>query len=186
MPAILIASGKLKGKYKNSAKFHIERSKRIDIPKIVRLVNDESRRSGAVLLINSSQVNGWIRNGFSLIAKAKSGEVAGHLSAYVWPGSGWIEIRSSVVKPGFRGRGISTALTRKMLRIIRNKYGKRTLVAFTNKAGIGQGILIAAGFSEADYDTLPKELFSIGPKYRGKKEYGYKIFVLDQSFRYPQ
>jgi hypothetical protein len=53
-------------------------------------------------------------------------------------------------------------------------------VAFTNKAGKGKGILISLGFSEAQYEELPKELFTIGPAYRGKKEFGYKIFVLKE------
>lgn len=171
---------------KHALKFHVELSKRIDIPKIVRLVNEESRRSGAVLLITSGEVKKWIGKGMSFVAKTEDNKIAGHLSGYVWPKSEWIEIRSVVVRPELRGNGISSKLTRKMLGLIKRKFGKRTLVAFTNKAGTGQGVFIAAGFTEANYDTLPRELFSIGPEYRGKKEYGYKIFVVDQSFRYPK
>ena len=57
------------------------------------------------------------------------------------------------------------------------KRGRITIVAFTNAAGTGRGILAKQGFSEISYHDMPKELFTIGPKYRGKSEFGYKMFV---------
>jgi N-acetylglutamate synthase-like GNAT family acetyltransferase len=167
-----------KGGNQSKLIFHVRKAKDGDTTEIINLINGESERSGAVLKVNVANVSGWIENGLSLIAKAEGGEIVGHLSAYIWAESGWIELRSSVVKPEFRGNGISSTLTRQMLKTIARRYGKRTLVAFINRAGKANGILGTLGFSEADYDSLPKELFSIGPAYRGKKEYGYRIFVL--------
>ncbi|MDE1768365.1 MAG: GNAT family N-acetyltransferase, partial [Candidatus Micrarchaeota archaeon] len=146
-----------------TVKFSIERSKKEDAPGIIKLVNDESKRSGAVLRISEHDVSKWRKSGFSIVAKAQGGQIIGHLSAYIWPESKWIEFRSSVVKPQYRGNGINSSLTKKMMELVSKKYKNSTLVAFTNKAGAGQGTLLSVGFTEADYNTLPEELFSIGP-----------------------
>lgn len=166
------------GDKKHAPDYTIAAAQRDDIPEIVALINTESELSGAVLKVSEGQVADWIRNGMSMVAKLPDGSVIGHLSAHRWPKSGWVELRSSVVMPEYRGFGVSSAVNASMLKRIAEKYGKTTLVAFTNKAGTGKGILAAAGFRDADYDTLPKELFSIGPAYRGKKEYGYRIFTM--------
>ncbi len=163
-------------------KFKITPSKEGDVSQIMDLVNGESGRSGALLKITEDDVKGWIHDGFSYVARYKKGEIVGHLSAHLWPKSQWVELRSSIVKPEFRGLGISSSLCSRIIKAINRKYGKKVLVAFTNQAGRGKGILVAMGFHEAEYDELPKELFTIGPAFRGKKEFGYKIFILTEKF----
>lgn len=161
-------------------KVSIRKARKAEIPQIVKLVNGESERSGALLKITDATAENWLKNGLSLVAKSQDG-IVGHIACHEWPQSKWIELRSSVVLAEYRGNGISSRLNRRMLREINKKFGRRTLVAFTNRAGSGKGILVAAGFASAEYEDLPKELFTIGPHYRGKKEYGYKIFVLDKA-----
>lgn len=156
--------------------FTITKATLKDVEAIVALVNAESVRSGAVLMVDNAKIREWIGHGICLAAKS-GGRVVGHLAAHAWPGCGWIELRSSVVDPDFRGIGISSALTTRMMAEIRERYGSPTVVAFTNKAGTGHGILEAAGMREAEYESLPAELFSIGPAYRGKKEYGYRVYL---------
>lgn len=157
-------------------KVSIRRARSADVSRIVELVNGESERSGALLKITNATVENWLKNGLSLVAKSQDG-IIGHIACHEWPKSAWIELRSSVVAIEYRGNGISSMLNKQLLREISKKFGKRTLVAFTNKAGSGKGILVGAGFVNAEYENLPRELFTIGPHYRGKKEYGYKIFV---------
>lgn len=169
-----------KGKGKEAAKliFEVSRSRKADIPSIVKIIGDEHERSGAVIKVDRENVGAWIRSGISLVAKTNDGKIIGHMAANQWPESKYVELRSSVVLPEFRGNGVSTALTASIMSMIRKKYGIQTMVAFLNKAGNGMGILKAIGFREAEYGSLPAELFTIGPHWRGKKEYGYRILVL--------
>ncbi len=157
--------------------FSVSMATMADADAIVALVNAESERSGAVLTIDTAKIAEWIKHGICLVARTPDGKVVGHLAAHRWSGCGWVELRSSVVDPEFRGRGISSALTSMIISEIKARYGSPTIVAFTNKAGTGHGILEAVGMDEAEYDSLPEELFSIGPAYRGKKEYGYRVYV---------
>jgi N-acetylglutamate synthase-like GNAT family acetyltransferase len=161
-------------------KFTVRYSKRGDINEILKLVNDEAERTGALLPIRSNTLETWISKGLSLVAEAKEqgrSTIIGHGAAHIWPKSGWIEFRSLIVKPEFRGNGISTKVSGKLFNILKAKYPGATMVAFTNKAGNGRGIFKALGFSEAKYEDLPSELFTIGPEHRGKSEHGYRVFI---------
>jgi len=165
------------GSKDDTLRFEIVKSAKGDIPSIVEIINEEAARSGAVLTVDSQKVKRWIDSGISLLAKS-DGKIIGHMAANRWPISGMVELRSSVVRPEYRGKGVSSTLTKGVIAQIGKKYGKPSLVAFINKAGNGRGILEALGFRETDYESVPRELFSIGPKYRGKKEFGYRILVL--------
>lgn len=159
-----------------SVTFSISESSEEDADAIAELINSESARTGAVLSVTKAEVSAWIRNGLSIVTKSNSG-IIGHLSANLWPESGWIELRSSIVKPEFRGQGVASRMAGRMIDHIKDKFGSSMLVTFNNKAGAGKGILRSIGFEETEYGKIPKELFTIGPPYRGKAEFGYKIFT---------
>ncbi len=165
----------------NNLDFKIKKSTSDDAAAIVSLVNQESERSGAVLRISKDEAIKWIANGTSLVAKDVYGCIVGHISANVWPASGYIELRSFVVNPSFRKKGIGIRLVINMLKSIKKRYGDRQIISFTNKFGSGKRILTANGFKPFDYEKVPKELFSIGMPHRGKKEHGYMVFVLKCS-----
>lgn len=161
-------------------KYRIRYAKKGDMEQILKLVNDESSRTGALLQLQSSTLEGWISKKMSLVVETKeNGEsvIIGHEAANVWPKSGWIELRSSIVRPEYRGIGISGRLATKLVTLVKKRYPNATIIAFTNKAGSGKGIILSLGFGEAQYNDLPSELFTIGPAHRGKSEHGYKVFV---------
>ena len=161
---------------KKGIKFKVCQSKPGDVRAIVAMINAEAASTGALLPVAKEELRAWIKNGLSFVAKV-DGEIVGHEAAYIWPESGWAELRSAIVKPAFRGKGISSATTNAIMKKLTKKRGRITIVAFTNAAGTGRGILAKQGFSEISYHDMPKELFTIGPKYRGKSEFGYKMFV---------
>lgn len=162
------------------AQITIEKPTEGDIPAIIGMVSAEAKSTGALLPVSSDTLRGWISSGLSYVAK-HSGTVVGHEAAHIWPKSGWIELRSAVVKPEYRGMGIGSRMSAALLEDLRKEHCRSTVVAFTNMAGKGKGILKAHGFREIGREGVPEELFTIGPKHRGKSEFGYKIFVLTPS-----
>ncbi len=151
-----------------------------DIPQITGLIKREAEASGALLPVPEETLRKWIKSGFSYVA-VDNGTVVGHEAAHFWPVCKWVELRSLAVKPEYRGMKIGSSLSLKLLSKIGKTYKGCTVVAFTNKAGSGKGILKANGFVETGINGVPAELFTIGSKNRGKSEFGYKIFVRKPS-----
>ncbi|MDE1860972.1 MAG: hypothetical protein KGH72_04635 [Candidatus Micrarchaeota archaeon] len=163
-----------------NAKYSVRHAKEEDKGQIIRLVDDEARATGALLPLTEEVLGEWISAGLSLVAETVvdgKNLIVAHEAANVWPKCGWIEFRSSIVKPEFRGNGISTKLSKTLFNIVKDRYPGVTMIAFVNHAGNGKGILQALGFSEANYADIPAEILSIGPKHRGKAEHGYRVFV---------
>ncbi len=157
-------------------KVSIRKSRISDIPQIIGIIQKEAETSGALLPVTKETLAKWIRSGLSYVAVV-DGEVVGHEAAHLWPNCKWVELRSLAVNPDYRGMKIGSTLSLKLLSEIGKKHDGSTVVAFTNKAGSGKGILKANGFAEVGIEDVPAELFTIGSKHRGKAEFGYKIFV---------
>lgn len=127
---------------------------------IVKLINEENERSGAVMKVTPIIVRKWIRNRHCAIAISE-GRVIGHEALNVWPRSGWAELRSAVVEGGFRGQGIGYRLTKMLIDAYKKENANAVLVSLKNKTEKGNGILKGLGFREIDIHTVPMELFTI-------------------------
>ncbi|MHB1830792.1 MAG: GNAT family N-acetyltransferase [Candidatus Micrarchaeaceae archaeon] len=133
-----------------------------DVPAIVKMINTEAK-SGTVLHVDEQEVMGWVKSGLSFVAKAEAdGSIVGHYAAYVWPQSGWAELRSAVVTEGFRGNGIHAKLHEKLMNVLQDEY---TIAVLKTPESRGHTILDSdSRFTPADPSIVPPELFSIGPK----------------------
>lgn len=130
------------------------------VPEIVRLINEESESSGALMRVTHGIVKKWIEDGLSVIA-LNDGKIIAHEALNVWPRSGWTELRSLVVKEGFRGQGIGYRLTRMLIDSYQKRKRRGIFVALKNRTEKGNGILRDLGFKEIDIYTVPMELFTI-------------------------
>ncbi len=131
-----------------------------DVHKIVRLINCENKRSGAVMKVTPGGVMKWIESRHSVIGMC-NGRIVAHEAMNVWPRSGWVELRSLVVSEGFRGQGIGYSLTKMLIDSYRKKKRKGVFVALKNRTEKGNGILVDLGFREIDIYSVPMELFTI-------------------------
>lgn len=147
-----------------------------DIPKIMEIINDEAKRSGAVLHVFEDEVKGWIKEGLSFVAKTHSGEIIGHHAAFAWPESGWVELRAAVVLPEYRGNGVNGKLKDAIIDAILEKNPEATIVSVKNKSSSGRHILGEIGFKQIGQSDAPQELFGIGPIGEA-----YDIYVLTPS-----
>ena len=129
--------------------------------KIAKLINRESKKSGAVMEVTEDEVKRWIKNRNSVVAM-HGGVVIGHEALNVWPECGWVELRSAVVKAEFRGKGIGYMLAKKLISRHMKKNRTITFISIKRDAGKGAGILSALGFEEVSMDEIPGELFSVG------------------------
>ncbi|MCL4365331.1 MAG: GNAT family N-acetyltransferase [Candidatus Marsarchaeota archaeon] len=155
-----------------SLKVSIMPSTEKDIPKIVEIINGESKKTGSVLPVTTEEVRGWINSGLSFVAKTDEGRIIGHHAAYIWPESGWAELRAVVVLPEYRGNGINALLMESIINVILDKDPFTTVVSVKNRSSNGRQILRDLGFKEIDPSDAPHELFGIGPK-----EEVYNIYV---------
>ncbi|MDE1860953.1 MAG: hypothetical protein KGH72_04530 [Candidatus Micrarchaeota archaeon] len=146
---------------KSRVKFNVAAATHDDITSILRMVNDVTRQSGALLPVTEAEVKGWIAENLSFVAKTPDGKVIGHNSAFVWPESGWAELRAGVVLPDYRGNGVNMEIKVPLVESMARK-GAKTVVGLKNKASNGHGILEALGFEEARPADVPRELFNIG------------------------
>jgi N-acetylglutamate synthase-like GNAT family acetyltransferase len=166
----------LKPQNANVVKVHLSASTEKDAAKITGIINEESKRSGAVLHVFEDEVKGWIKEGLSFVAKTDSGEIVGHHAASVWSGSGWVELRAAVVIPEYRGNGINKHLKEAIMDAITEKYPNATIVSVKNKSSNGRQVLGELGFKQIDPSEAPNELFGIGPEGEA-----YDIYVYTPS-----
>lgn len=148
-----------------------------DLPEILSLINREAASTGALLQVSKEELHKWIKSGLSVVARA-NGEVVAHEAAYIWPQSGWAELRAAIVKPEFRGRGIGSIISKRLIKRLKRHKKAITIVAFGNVNSKNKAWLKCLGFYKIKYEDTPRELFTIGPKYRGQESYGYEILVL--------
>ena len=158
-------------------KIRIRKAVESDIPEILEMIDSEARLTGALLPVSRETLEKWVEARLSYVAVCE-GVIAGHEAVNVWPESGWIELRSLIVKKEYRGMGIGGRIGAIVLRSIKRKYKSGTIIDFTNRAGAGKRMLLARGFKEISVAEVPKELLTIGPKYRGQAEFGYRVFLL--------
>lgn len=158
--------------------FVIVPTQREDIPDVLSLIQSVP---DALVSVKEIEIESWIDKGFSLVAKDKKGSIIGHQSAYVWPESGWVEVRSAIVKPEFRGRGINTEMKKMMIARIRNQNPDAVIIGFTEAASKSRGILQKLGFVDYSLADMPEEFFTICPENCVKKtgvDCGCKVFML--------
>ena len=110
--------------------------------------------------VTQTTIKKWVSEKLSVIA-VSGGEIVAHEALNVWTRSGWAELRSLVVKEGFRDQGIGYRLTKMLIETYRKKNKKAVFVALKNKTEKGNGILLDLGFKEIDIYSVPMELFTI-------------------------
>lgn len=134
---------------------------------ITNLINDECKRSGAVLHVSENDVKSWIDNGLCFVAKNEKGQIIGHQAASKWPESGWVELRAAVVLQEYRGNGLNTKLKDAIIDAINTTYPEATIVSLKNGESRGHNELAQRGFEKIDSSAIPpailKELLKIGP-----------------------
>ena len=144
-----------------------------DITEIVDLINAEHYRSNAVLLVSHDEVRLWVGIGLSFVAKHTE-RIIGHSAVYIWPESGWMEIRGVVVHPDYRNHGIYSKMTRLHIEEAFKAHPEGKIVVVKNESSKGARLLKSLGFilvargisSEVIEQGVPKEFFDIGPKDR--------------------
>lgn len=127
-----------------------------NVDDIVELINEESRRSGAVGRVSHDTVADWIKNGVSAIAVHK-GRIIGHRASHFISEIEWAEQRAAVIKPEFRRKGIGYRLAVRSIDACIEKYpGVTTFLSIVLENGSGLGILRELGFVEIDPSCLPE------------------------------
>lgn len=160
------------------SQFSIGLARQEDIPNIIDLVKSVPE---ALIQVDEKIVGEWINKGYSLVAKSYDGRVIGHQGAGFWPKSGWIELRSAIVNPEYRGMGINTKMKKMLMGKIISEYPRATIVGFLEKASMSGGIFEKLGFKQISLDETPDEFFSICPDTCVRKtgvDCGCKVFKL--------
>lgn len=147
-------------------------AERQDVPKIVELINEEGTRTGAVLSVNSREVEGWISKHSSAVAVDMSGRIVAHQGVFRWPGCGMFELRAAVVKPEFRGNGINFLMKELVINKITERQNPATFISLKNGASNGAGILFALGFEKMPDSEIPKEVLDLD---KGQQWTAYKL-----------
>lgn len=132
-----------------------------DAKDIARMINAEHDLTNSVLKVTEKEVEAWIKNGLSYVAKDENGQIVGHQAVHIWPGCGWAEFRSSVVASNYRGKGISKQLKQNLINIL-VQSGVHTFVLVKNEESKGYHTLNDLGFVKIETSQVPSELFSIG------------------------
>ena len=148
-------------------KFNVVPASKSDAKEITHLINDEWKRSGAVLHVSEDDVKSWIDHGLCFVAKNESGAIVGHQAASKWPESGWVELRAAVVLSEYRGNGLNTKLKDAIITAINTTYPEATIVSLKNGESRGHNELTQRGFEKVESSQIPpailKELLKIGP-----------------------
>ncbi len=143
-----------------------------DIPEIVNLINGEGCRTGAVLQVNSQEIEGWVSERRSAVAIDVSGNIVAHQGAFRWPGCGMFELRSAVVEPKLRGNGINFSMKKLVIDEIAKGQNTATFIALKNSASGGTGILFALGFEKMPDSEIPDEVLDLD---KGQQWKAYKL-----------
>ena len=135
-----------------------------DINRIVEFINEEYKRSGAVLPVSRDDVAGWVDRNNSIIAVNGDGVVKAHQAVSLWPISGVFEFRSAVVAPRNRNQGINYWMKRLIIEelVHRSEDSIIQIISLKNKKSGGSGTLKALGFKVIPEHEIPKEMLSIG------------------------
>ena len=155
-----------------------------DVVEIVSLINEEHDRSNAVLIVSHDEVRSWVDIGLSFVAKDKE-KIIGHSAMYIWPESGWMEVRGVVVEPNHRNRGIYSRMTRMHIEETFRAYPDGKIVVVKNESSRGAGLLKSLGFALVAHGTceevieqgVPKEFFNIEPH----KDRQLRIWTLNKE-----
>jgi N-acetylglutamate synthase-like GNAT family acetyltransferase len=149
-------------------------SDQTDINGIMKFINKEYERSGAVLPVSRDDVAGWVNSGNSIIAVNGDGVVKAHQAVSLWPISGVFEFRSAVVAPESRRQGINYWMKRLIIEelVHRSEDSIIQIISLKNGKSGGSGTLRALGFKVIQEHEIPKEMLSIG----GEQEWkAYKL-----------
>lgn len=154
---------------------------RSDIAQVVRFINDEYARSGAVLPVSRDDVAGWVNEGNSIIALNGKGEIKAHQAVSLWPITEIFEFRSAVVAPENRKQGINYWMKRLMIEEIVQRSEKDVvrIISLKNGKSGGSGTLKALGFGIIPKHEIPKEMLSIG----GEQEWKAYMLTITKECR---
>lgn len=158
--------------------FIIEPTKKGEIPAVLALIKSAP---DALLDVSEKEVESWIDQGHSIVAKTESGDIVGHQGAEIWKQSGWVEVRAAFVKPEHRGQGVNTQMKKIMIEKIKSGKPNATIFAFTEKASKSRGILQNLDFQEISLEQTPEECFLVCPATCVNKtgiDCGCKVYVL--------
>ncbi len=162
-------------KHQNAFKFSVVAAEMSEAKKVTNLINDEFKRSGAVLHVTEDDVKSWINHGMCFVAKNEKGDIIGHQAASKWPESGWVELRAAVVLPEYRGNGLNSKLKDAIIDAINTSDPKATIVSLKNGVSQGHNELTQRGFEKIEFSDIPEavknELLSIG------SEGTYEIYI---------
>lgn len=154
-------------KHQNALKFSVVAAEMSEAKKVTNLINDEFKRSGAVLHVMEDDVKSWISQGMCFVAKNEKGDIIGHQAASKWQESGWVELRAAVVLPEYRGNGLNSKLKDAIIKAINTSDSNATIVSLKNAESGGHSELAKHGFQKIGYSDVPasilSELLRIGP-----------------------
>lgn len=153
-----------------------------DVDKIQLLIKSAP---DALLVVSNEEIEKWIKNDQSIVAKNQVGKIVGHQGMMVWetenPKGPFIELRSAFVDPCYRGQGLNTKMKETMIEKALEKYPEAVMVGVTESASQSRGILQKMGFNEVPLDEAFEDVFSICPDNCYKKtgvDCGCKIYYL--------
>ncbi len=132
-----------------------------DVPEVINMVNS---KPDALVPVKEDQILSWIDKGHSLVGKTKSGLLVAHQALTVWKESGYLEGRSAIVKPAFRGMGIGTLMKHAIDALAEVKYSGQPIISFTEAGSEIRGIVQKMGYKEIPLVEAHPEFFAICPE----------------------
>lgn len=130
-----------------------------DIPSVLELVGGEP---SALLRVSREELDDWVAAGRSLVAEDPSGAIVAHYGAMEWS-DGRMELRSAVVSPEHRGRGINTHMLEELRERLAVTDPGREVFVVTRPAAKSRGIIEKSGGLEVALAELPDDFFDICP-----------------------
>lgn len=128
---------------------------------VVELIQSSHDNGGGALPLTREQVLAMAKGGHSFIAiDPATNSVVGHQAIGVWPGC--YELRSGVTHPGYRGKGINTAMKSAFIIHIFEEYPEAVIIAIkSGEMGLG-ALTNGFGFREEPLEEAQsKYLFGI-------------------------
>lgn len=141
-----------------------------------------ARVEPAIMRLADATLAGWIASGRSLIVRDPDGRaVIGHFALDVLPGGSCVKLRTAVVAPQFRGRGVNAALRAALLALARDRHPGALVVSQTRRGAMSRGLARRFGGRELAFDEVPPAAFNCPPgcARRGAPACGCVFFAYD-------
>lgn len=141
-----------------------------------------ARAEPAIMLLADATLAGWIASGSSLVVRDPGGgAVIGHFALDVPAGGRCVKLRTAVVAPEFRGRGVNAALRAALLALARDRHPGALVVSQTRRGAMSRGLARRFGGRELAPDEVPAAAFNCPPgcARRGASACGCVFFAYD-------